>query len=201
MAVSDVSIANVALMRLGASQINTLTDNNERARVMNSLYEQLRRSELRKRRWRFSITRTSLAALSTAPDSDYARQFQLPNDYLRLLEGGDLIQVADLTDYRYFSNALYSVEGGKVLTSLGAPLHIRYIRDVTDTALWDVAFDEYFGCCLAVAACARITESTAKMADLMAERKTALIGARAANAMETASEHPTDSEWITARAW
>lgn len=200
MAVSAVSICNRALQLLGSTSITSLTDDNDRARAMNLAYEPVRRRELQIRRWRFSITRTRLAALADTPDSGYDYQYQVPNDFLRLIEGGDLLTLADLTDYRGAEEALYSIEGQAILTDLAAPLAIRYLADVTDTASFHPAFVETLSAALAVATCERITGSTAKVQDLRTAYREAVRDATRANAIERASISVADDTWMVGRA-
>lgn len=197
---SEVSICNRALQKLGADTIQALTDDTNRARALALAYEPVRDAELRRRRWRFAIKRVSLAALSSTPDSDYDYQYQVPNDYLRLIEGGDIAQTADMADYRGGASALYSVEGNKILTNLGAPLAIRYIARITDPALFDVAFAEAFAMRLAFECCERITQSDSKQALCKDAYKEALKEARQANALEVAAESIADDSWVLARA-
>lgn len=197
---SEVAICNAGLTKMGAATITALTDNNDRARVMNQRYAATRDTELRKRRWKFSITRASLPALASTPDSDYAYEYQLPVDFLRLIEGGDIADTADLTDYRNGKSDLYSIEGGKILTNLPPPLHIRYIRRVTDTALFDSAFTEYLSCVLAFDNCERITQSDTKKESLRQDMKQAGRDAVRAGALEAPPRQQADSEWVAARS-
>lgn len=196
---SEVSICNGALLKLGADTILQLTDNNNRARVMNARYEAVRDAELQRRRWRFSITRASLPALSTAPISDYSLQYQLPGDFLRLLEGGDIRTLADLADYRTSGCALYSIEGDKLLTNLAAPINIRYIARVTDAALYHPAFCEALSARLAWENCERITQSDSKRQLAASDYKDAIREATKAQALEIASQSVADDTWILAR--
>ena len=200
MATSVVQICNAALTKLGDDTITSLADNTERARACAARYEAVRDAELRRRRWKFSIRRASLAALATAPISDYDRQFQLPTDYLRLIEGGDIADAADLTDYRTSSGrALYSIEGDKLLTNLSAPLDIRYIARIEDVSLYDAAFTEALASRLAVELCERITQSDSKRELAWADYRTAIREASRANAIESPPTHPADDTWITTR--
>lgn len=199
MARSDVSICNRALDKLGADSITSLTDDNDRARRMNRAYEPVRQAELRRRRWKFSIKRTSLAALSDEPDSDFSYQYQLPNDYLRLLPGGDLYASEDLSDYRSGPNAEYQVENGKILTNREAPLSIRYIADITDASLFDSAFAEALSARLAYENCEAITGSSSKQEQCRGDYLMAVREAARASAIESAPEYTSDSEWIMAR--
>ncbi|MFT3906825.1 MAG: hypothetical protein QM718_11015 [Steroidobacteraceae bacterium] len=67
MATSEVSICNRALIKLGAQTILALTENNTRSRVMAQTYAIVRDAELDRHRWKFSLKRAALAALSTTP--------------------------------------------------------------------------------------------------------------------------------------
>lgn len=200
MAASDVEICNAALTKLGADTITSLTDNNNRARVMNLRYASVRDAELRRRRWKFSIKRASLPALSTAPLSDYSYQYQLPIDYIRLIEGGDIQSIADLTDYRTANGqALYSIEGSVILTDLTAPLNIRYLARIVDVSLWDAAFAEACASRLAYENCERLTQSDSKRQLAQADYRMAITEAMRAGAIETASQSQADDTWMVGR--
>lgn len=197
---TDVSVCNGALIKLGADTIIALTDDTNRARTLQARYASVRDAELRRRRWRFAIKRTSLPALSSTPDSDFDYEYQLPNDYLRLIPGGDLVNVPDLSDFRSATSLMWSVENGKILTSLGAPLSIRYIAQITDPSLFDSAFAEALSSRLAFECCERITQSDSKKQIAWADYKNAIKEAVTANAIETPSESIGDDTWVIARA-
>lgn len=200
MAASPTHIANLALVKLGEGSILNITEDSHKAREINRVYEALRDAELNRRRWRFSIERTSLAALATEPDSDYDRQFQLPGNFIRLIEGGDIKTVVDLTDYRSSFGAQYSIEGRKILTSLGAPLAIRFIARITDTTLHSPAFDEALASRIAYTTCYRITNSLQNQAQCLTDYRIAIKEAALAQALELPSEVGGDDSWMMARA-
>lgn len=200
MAASTAELFNIALVMLGAETIIDVNEDTKGARTLLSIYASTRQDELRKRRWRFGIKRVSLAALVATPDSDYAYQYQKPSDMLRLLDGADLVPSPSLSDYNSGSaTALWAVEGDKILTSLAAPLAIRYIADITDVSLWDAS------CAVAVAAkmaqrgCYTITQSTGRLQFCMAEYKDAIREAARTNAIEGPSQDQADDTWIAAR--
>lgn len=197
---TEVSICNRALTLLGADLIIALTDDTNRGRTMQANYASIRDAEIVRHRWHFALRRAALPALSTVPVFGFANQFQIPTDFLRLIEGGDLVSGADLTDYRTGSTALYSREGDKILTSLGAPLNIRYIAQITDASLFDAAFAEMLSARIADECCERLTQSDSKRQICMAAYKRAKLEALQSNAIETPAESPADAEWITARA-
>lgn len=96
--ISDTSIVNQALVRLGLTPIADLnSDTTPTGQAAGLLYYDMRDTLLRKLRWQFARKFTTLAMLPTAPlnlslgpDPDYVGQviytvaYQLPQDYLRL---------------------------------------------------------------------------------------------------------------------
>lgn len=195
-----VKLANGALRKIGADRITALTEDNNRARIMNERYLSVLAAELHRNRWKFSITRASLPALSTTPISDYGYQYQLPSDYLRLIEGGDIADTADLSDYRGFPGSpLYSIEGQKILTNIGAPLQIRYISMVTDVSLYNPSFKEAYMARLAWETCEAITQSDSKRQLAWSDYLASIREAKRANAIEAPSASMPDTEWVMAR--
>lgn len=199
---SQADICNLALSFLGAGTITAITDNTTAARVLTAEYPFVRDSELRARRWRFSIKRTTLAALSTAPASGpYNTQFQLPVDCLAVLMAGDGWPGADLSDYRSSpSTDGYVVEGNQILTNLPAPLSLRYTAQITDTGTFDACFVNAFAAMLAWKCCERITQSGDKRKLAITEYDQAIKAGYRANAIEKIPEFPADDSWIMARS-
>lgn len=62
---TPVDIANRALQHLGATKITSLTDGSRNAASINLCYDKLRKSELRRNVWRFSIRRVTIRPLAT----------------------------------------------------------------------------------------------------------------------------------------
>jgi hypothetical protein len=199
MAASETALANRALQKLGARRIMNLSEDSLEAREMSLAFAPVRDAELNRRRWRFSFRRESLPALAQAPDSDYARQFQLPGDFIRLLEGGDIVNTVDLSEYRSGGVPLYSIEGRRLLTDLPAPLSIRFVGRVTDTTLFVPAFDEAFASRLAYETCEKITQSTKKKGECLNDYGVAIGEARRAQALELPSVSIDDDTWLMAR--
>lgn len=199
---SQTDIANLCLSILGKPSIASLSDNTNAARVLNIEYDMIRRALLRGRAtWRFSVKRASLPALTTAPVSGpYTTQFALPTDCLKVLMAGDTYPGIDLSDYRMGpTDAGYLVEGRNILCDYGAPLSLRYVSDVTDTAQFDPWFVVYFACELAYTCCERLTGSDAKQEAALKRRDHALIQGAGANALENTPEANADDTWVLAR--
>jgi hypothetical protein len=198
---SQVDIANDAIILLGGATINAITDQTNQARAINAVWNLERDNELRSHRWKFSITRASLPALSSVPASGpYTQQFQLPSNCLRVLEVGDSWPGIDLSDYRSGPTTDdYQVEGQMVLCNLPAPLSIRYVQQITDPGLFDACFSKAFAAKLAFTCCLRITESDARKRDCAMAYKQALLDGIRANAMEGPPVLQADDSWIAVR--
>ena len=195
---SQVEIANRALTKLGENRIISISDNLEAARVISSMWDIVRDSELREHVWSFSVKRDQLAAMSTAPSWGYNYQYIVPADFLRLLQANDVFFVS-LTNYRDMNETDYKLENGLILTDLAAPLKIRYVASITDTADWDSAFVESFACRLAIEACERLTQNPTKRELALAQYKLSLGTAIRANAIENPNEPLPDDTWILSR--
>lgn len=196
---SQVEIANRALTKIGESRILSLSDDVEAARVVYSLWDIVRDSELRARNWNFSITRASLAALVSTPDWGFSYQYQLPSDCLRVIQVDDYFPGPSMSDYRVSSEAEYQIEGGKILTDKVAPLKIRYVASITDTGSWDAAFTEVFACKLAVEICERLTQSNSKRQLAWDEYQQGLKQAVRSDAIENPPEPLPDDSWVLSR--
>jgi hypothetical protein len=198
--VSDVSIANLALTKLGEARIISFGDDTKAARTMTALYEITRDAELRRRKWRFSLKRASLPALTASPEFGYAYAYQLPSDCLSILSVGDVAPGVDLSDYRTgIDMGLYSLEGRQVLTDLGAPLSLRYKARITDPTQFDIAFVAALAARLAYEAAEDLTQSASKRQQAGEDYKVALREAVAANAIEVAPEPMADNSWLLSR--
>jgi hypothetical protein len=196
---SEVDIANRALLKLGAGTILSLDDDDPKAVALKISYPLVRDAELRRRRWKFSLSRRSLPASNTAPEFGFARAFPLPGECLRVIQVGEYDLGPNLSDYRTGSSELFSIEGRQILTNLPAPLKVRLIEQVTDTALYDACFVETLASRLAYETCERITQDAQKKRDALLDYRVSIREARRADALETAPNEPADDTWIMAR--
>lgn len=197
MAASNVAIANLALQKLGADRIESLTQDHPNARSMNACFERVLEAELRRYDWAFAITRASLAA--DASDTLWGgwNRFPLPNDYLRLLLDDESLGVVDWRiEGKYEPGAEPEL---CIVTKDAAPLDIRYIARVTDPNAYDALFIESFACKLAVQTCKEITGSTGAVQEIRDQYKVAINEAKRLGSIERAEKDPPEDEWIEAR--
>lgn len=196
----NVQLANRALIKLGVQTIANPLENTEPARVMRVVYDDLCRSELRINPWLFAIGRVDLPALLTPPTFGYANQFELPSDFIRVVQIGDFYDFAAVREGTNAPFAPYSIEGSAILTNYGAPLRLRYIRDVTEAPdIWDVSFREAFACRLAMEVCETLKKSTSAYAKAKEDYRDAIREARRLNAIESPPQFLPDNSWVLAR--
>jgi hypothetical protein len=186
---SVVDICNIALQKLGASRIVSLTQDTENARECNLLYEQARDAELRAHPWNFAIKRAQLAS-STAPVHGPTSAYPLPSDCLRLLPQDPC---------RAFDDLDWQIEGRSIVTDDTGALDIRYIYRVTDPNLFDALFVELMACRLAEGLNEKITQSNSKGQQIREDRRVALREARKVNAFENQSQEAPEGSWLTVR--
>lgn len=190
---SKVEIANRALTKLGAARILALTDNTEQARVINSMFDLVLDAELRRHRWKFAIKRDSLPALVAAPAWGYSKAYQLPADFLAL------IQVNDFYVRGLKQLTPWTVEAGQILTNYEAPLKIRYMAKVTNLNLLDPLFVEVLACKLAFESCEALTQSAGKKQAASSEYQFALTEAARQDAIENPPDELPWGSWFDSR--
>lgn len=134
-----------------------------------------------------------------APAFGFRYQYLLPVDLLRLDYVGDYFVGLDMSDYRNASAAEYQIEGRILLTDLGPPLHIRFIKRITDTTQYDPLFDEALAAVMAREMAMSLAQST-QLKDLAAKDFQSVISSAVrVNAIEHAPEPLPDESWVMSR--
>lgn len=189
---SETETANLALQKLGAARITSLTEDSRNARSINSCYVSVRDQELRSNPWNFSRRRTTIAADANAPAYGYSYAFTLPAECLRILKPSD----PDLD---------WQLEGRKILTnqpegnSTAPILNLTYVARITDMNEWDVLAVDALATRLAMQCCIEIKDNGSDLKDLREQYKEVVRLARRTNAMEQIpADAPVDS-WDLAR--
>lgn len=193
---SEVSICNIAIVRVGHDQILSLDQDNKAARLCKLLYPELRDTMLRAHTWNFAIKRIELALSTETPgDDEFEFAHVVPDDCLKILT------VLDNYTHRVETNAA----GQKVIVSNEETQYLRYVSKVTDPNLMDPLFRQALSLTIAAAIAVPLTEN-AKLAEVIsgqAEEATKL--ARSMDAQEgTPLDLQGDDLWLRARgenAW
>jgi hypothetical protein len=182
------SVCNRGLQLLGAARILDITDDTRNGRACKACYDSVRKSEIRKHRWRFAIKRTVLAPLEeTDPHGEFSYIFQLPSDCEKVLKPENDIYCD------------WQVEGRKLYTNQTNALNLRYLADITDPSQFDSNFAEMLSAKMAEAMCEEITQSNTKIARAESAYKEARREARMSNAFETIPAEPASDSWVDAR--
>tara|TARA_R110000765_G_scaffold223140_1_gene327273 strand:- start:435 stop:1031 length:597 start_codon:yes stop_codon:yes gene_type:complete len=185
MATSVVQIVNNALVKIGANAILTLTEDSEAARAANLIYEQIRDACLRDHVWNFAVSRVELAQNSTAPAFEFAYQYNLPSDCLRVLQMEEM-------------SMIYKIEGRKLLTDEGTA-KILYISRTEDVNLFDSMFVEALSARIAAELAITLVESNTLYSNMMEMYSRKLSDARSMDAQESGYREIISDTWIESR--
>jgi len=197
---SQTEICNRAGILLGCEALITnISDNSKPARTFNALWNTVRKEELCKHYWGFSLSRTQLAALSSVPSWGFGASYQLPSDYLKMVQVNDVYASPGLVDYRQYDDSPYAIEGQTISCDYSAPLKIRYVSDIQDSGLFPPAFVGAFSARLAYLACYTITQSNQRQDACMQEYNLALAEARRSGAVEKPPQGIPDDSWLLGR--
>lgn len=185
MSVSNVDIANNALVKLGASTIISFTENSQAARAVNVIYEQLRNAVLRDHKWNFATKRVALAQNADAPAFDYVYSYALPTDCLRVVQ----MERRDM---------IFQIEGRNLLTD-ESPAKIIYIAEITDPNEYDAMFVEALSARLAAELAVPLTDSRTLANDMMSMYEGKIRDARSLDSQESGEPEVVADTWLNAR--
>lgn len=171
MTTTNVSICNEALNMIGAKSIISFDDNNENARRCASIYDSTRKALLRMHPWSFAKKRTQLAPVVTHPTFGYANAFPLPNDFMRVIDAGDLD---------------FEIEGRHILANCSL-INLVYVFDNDNEQTWDSLFCECLALYMVRKLAKPITGSQAEADSAWQQLQMLLKQARAINGQEKPS--------------
>jgi len=187
MAITETNIANQALLALGELVITNIdTDTTKRATTMKELFEIKRNYLLRKYQWKFATAREELIYDGDDPVYEWDYQFQLPNDYIQLIE-------------IYPSYTKYKIESNYILVNSDDPLYIKYVREVTDPDEMDATFIEAFAALLAREAAIVLTDSLRKQSKMDELFEDKIADARFSGSIEDDLEEIESDDWLNQR--
>lgn len=185
MATDAVGIANMALTMIGQEPILSLTEDNKDARFVNANYSNVRQQVLRAGRWNSATKRATLAELGAAPAWGFARQFQLPTDFLRLSEAQE-------------PHEPWRIEGRVFLTDL-TTVQIAYVYDLTDISIMEPTLQDAIAAKLAAEICIALTGNRDLMRDVTAIYNAKINDARYHDALESPVQSVEGYRWVNAR--
>jgi hypothetical protein len=194
MTVSETSIANSALIKIGEAPIASLDDPSKAGRTCKRQYPLMRDQLLEDFNWKFAIARATLAPDATAPEFGYLFKFLLPSDSLRFL--GLYSESAQPTSYTG-TRIPHQIEGRELLLNVDTA-EIFYIKRETNPTLFSSSFVEVLALVLAIDICYAMTGGTAHEARLIKRFDAQVKRAHLTQAIQGQPEVIESSEWLDA---
>ena len=185
---SSTQICNIALSKVGGDSILDLSEDSRSGRICNLVYNDMRQAVLRGHNWNFAIERVELAQLVAIPAFGFSYQYQLPSDFLKLVG----------TSYDDYNTVKHRIESDKLLTN-EQTFSIKYIKDVTNEALFDAMFREVLSTRIAAEIAIFLTDDEPLHDRMMAEYEFKIGEARSVSSQENTPEGLTASTWINSR--
>lgn len=193
MATSPVQIVNSALILIGAEPINSLSDTSKSAKIANRMYDLLRKEVLLSHPWNFAVARKELSATVNTPEYDYAYEYTLPSDVLRVLD-------TNLPIGEPWEIGLNPATGDKVLMTDSSSIKIKYIKDLTDTTLFTPTFEQALAARMAAHFAYSLVQSASLQQNMYAFYKDLLSSARSFDAQEMSNQELEANEWLDVRS-
>lgn len=165
---SKLDIVNGALIEMGETPLQSLTEDTESAITANYIYDQVYHDLLSKAPWRFAVTKQTLSQLVAAPLNEWSYQYQIPSDCVRVL------RVYPDQDYDIYGDTIYSK---------ASALALDYVAKVTEDAL-PPYFVRLLVLELAVRMSMSITASAGMKGTLIQEKQLQFAAALAADAQQ-----------------
>lgn len=181
MADGRTDIANLALNHVGEPPIMDLDDDNHpTARIVKLIFNPTIREVGRDHVWNCLKKRDIAAKLVLAPIFGYANQFQLPTDFLRLVE----LNGSDVNERKIDYEIEAGPAGGRVLLSDAEEAKIQYIHFTEDTTIFDSLFTEALAILMASKIATQIRQDAKGVELLQRYKQSALPGARKVDSNE-----------------
>lgn len=185
MSVSTVDIVNTALDYIGQQPITSLDEASPVAEKARRMWPQALDTVLRAHFWKCAGARLELSEHKEKPAFGFARAYQLPSDFVRLVRTEP-------------ENARCTVEGRLLLTD-EPRIAIGYVRRLEDSTLYDAAMRDCLALKLAAMMAFGSAASTALSQDMDARYKERLREAKGYDAMEGEPMSWPESSWAAAK--
>jgi len=192
-ATSEVQICSNALLLLGGAAISSFTEQGTGPLLSSNLWPLVRDATLRSHPWNVAMKRVALAPDSNTPAFDWAYQFLLPGDCLRVWKVG---RDGDVPEYR-----LESSDAGNVIMMDEATCYLRYVRQLTDVTKYDSLLTMALVAAMAANLAYPITKSQTQQDAMVKLYQFHLRQARTIDGTEDTPEEVGDTPLIAARVF
>ena len=188
MAADKVTLANLALSKIGAERISSFGDDSSSARLITAIYDDVRDEVLTASPWSFATKRAVLAQ-SADPivwtDDTMKYKYVKPTDFLKII-------------YTNMQNAWVKVEQDGILSDTTG-LKMCYIFRNDDPTTYFALFTRALACRLAYEMCFNLVESSKKSEKLLEEYQMVLHDAIAVDSQQGTPTQAIQDEWEQTR--
>ena len=201
---SKIDVINRALRAIAEQPINSLTEGSEPANIISDIYDIELDAEIREWPFTWAQRTAELALISSETPPDYGYVYQLPADYLMIMEIIDLTTSATIYSWDNvysFTNVRFQeweVREGKLYIN-SSNVQIKYTVLEEDTTKWDASFTRAFAYRLAMTAGPSITEKMALIERSERLYVTEINKARANSASESRKQSRLSEDYLNAR--
>lgn len=202
MPLSRTQVINDGLRHISANLIADPDEDTESARQAKGVYDQVVRAELESSAWFFAKTQAALPQNATPPLFKYARAYNLPSDFVRLVEMEDRWVFSVMRNIDVNPIPQYEMQGRAIFTDIAAPLRVAYLRDITsDPTVWSPLFANVVAAALAIRLAMPLTKSEGMVSLASKIYSSELARAKKSNAIQMPPAQIPDGSWITARVY
>jgi hypothetical protein len=185
MATSIVDIVNRALDYLGQQPLVSFDEPGPNAAKVRRVWPQARDAVLREHTWKSATRRSRLNLLSDRPAFGFAHRYQLPPDFLRLVDTNP-------------PEARVEVEGDTLLADV-EELSIAYVARVDNPRLFDATLSDALSLRLAAELAFGVSASVSLAQQLEDRYRQRLKEARGYDAREGATPPARMASWVGAK--
>lgn len=191
---STTDVINVALRRIGATRITSLTDGSTNANAANDIYTELRDDLLRANPWNFATKRVKLAQSSTVPVFEFDYGLPLPSDWLRTVSVHHNDAGRGTLLYR-----MEQVNGQNAIVTSSNEVWLRYIARVTDPNLMTADFRNALAFVIGRDLAVDLASSNTLEDQMARKADRAIARARSTDAMGSFPERRPRGSWASSR--
>jgi len=192
---SVTDVVNVALRRVGAERITSLTDGSKSANVANDIYAGVRDDLLRSHPWNFATKRQQLSQSATAPAFEFDFAYPVPSDWLRTVSVHDNDAGYGTVYYR-----MEQVGAQRCIVTSASQVWLRYVYRMTDPNAMAADFLTAWEYALAKDFAIPLAGSDTLFQLMEAKARQTLNKARSSDAMGAFPERRPAGSWATSRA-
>lgn len=158
MAMSEVQICNLGLVRIGSDPniVASLNEDSAEARACNAVYSIRRDALLAMAPWGFASSFVTLAATNQTAPTDWAYEYQYPNDCLSLIK---IVNPAGRTAPPIPHKRGRNAEGKNVIWTNQANAVALIVQQVTDPTRFSPDFADTLAWAVGMDACVPLTHS------------------------------------------